>query len=229
MAWGGHAGGEQASRLAVQTLVNHILNTMPWFYSLDVKEYREELHERLKKSLELCDLNMKGKAGGTTLTIAYVLWPRMYVVHVGDSRCYLYRETELKQITTDHTMAQKMVEGQILTPEQAEDSKYNNILVNAIGGSSPGVEPELKEIELAYEDIVLLCSDGLNKHVKDEQISSILKAENSAMVACERLISTTNEAGSEDNVTVIVANFGNGEAVPRLEEKKSTSSVLVKE
>ena len=150
----------------------------------------------------------------------------MYVVHVGDSRCYLYRETELKQITTDHTMAQKMVEGQILTPKQAEDSKYNNVLVNAIGGSSPGVDPELKEIGLAYGDTVLLCSDGLNKHVKDEQISSVLKAENSARVACECLISTTNEAGSEDNVTVIVAHFGNGEDVPRLEEKKGTSSVL---
>ena len=123
----------------------------------------------------------------TLLTAAYVLWPRADIVHVGDSRCYLMRGQELSQITKDQTVAQRLVDRGVFTPEDLERSPFNNALTSAIG---MGPSPVTSTIELETGDTLLLCSDGLTKHVGTQQITAHLLASNSAEDACQRLSPT---------------------------------------
>lgn len=113
---GGAAGGELASGLAIEAISWYVAKTMPWFYRYqDGRE--EELEHELRVAVEACERTVTDVAAeshfckmGTTLTLAYVLWPRVYVVHAGDSRCYLHRAGRLHRMTTDHTVAQRAVE-----------------------------------------------------------------------------------------------------------------------
>ena len=126
---GGHAEGKRASTIAVQTLAHYVLNTMSWFYRLQ-EGHEADLQEELQAALEECQKSIEVAASasaerrgmGTTLTMAYVLWPRLYVVHAGDSRCYLLRDARLERVTTDHTMAQQLVDRGALPAEEAQGS-----------------------------------------------------------------------------------------------------------
>jgi len=140
---------------------------------------------------------------GTTLTMVLVLGPMLYVAHVGDTRCYLLRSGQLSRLTTDHTMAQKEEEA---TNEPVDPaSELHDVLWNSLGGSSELPEPQIVKLKLELNDRLLLCSDGLTKHVSDAQILETLAAGANTAV-CERLIALANEAGGSDNVTVIVAD-----------------------
>ena len=146
---GGHAGGNVASSVAVDTVARSILNMMPWFFGL-TESREDDLVEELKSVLKRCqksvDRAAEGHPGhsrmGTTLTMAYVLWPRLYVVHAGDNRCYLVRGPEIEQITRDHTIAQRLVDQDVLSAEKAARTKWSSILWNAIGGGEGTVAPE---------------------------------------------------------------------------------------
>src|SRR5262245_1352107 len=161
---GGVAGGEVASGLAIQTVTNYVLNTMPWFFR--VQDGREpELEDELKTALEECQRRVGAAAEqsnlrrmGTTLTMAYILWPRLYVVHAGDSRCYLFRGGRGHQITRDHTVEQQMVERGILSPEEAETSRWSHALWNCIGGGSQEINPDVYKATLQPVDTLLLCT-----------------------------------------------------------------------
>ncbi len=211
---GGHAGGKEASKLAIETIVGYALNTLPWFFSLDPN--KEKLKEQLKKSLELCHNNVEaaGKSSGqrkmgTTLTMAYVLWPTLYVIHAGDSRCYLYHSSDLDQMTTDHTVANKLVEEGVMSQKEAEESRFNDVLHNAIGVKSGKFIAEFSQIKLNFGDTLLLCSDGLTKHVTKERIAQFLKTNTSAEYTCQKLIDAANAEGGTDNITAVVARFNN--------------------
>lgn len=210
---GGHEHGGEASYLAVDALTHYVLNTMTWFFRLDGNGERVQLDE-LKRALQACNAALQERMAGnghdelgTTLTMAYVLWPHLYVVHAGDSRCYLLRGTRLEQITTDHTLAQAMVASGNLPADEARDSRWSRVLWNALGGGSAEVLPDAYEAELELGDVLLLCSDGLTLHVGDEDIARHLAASRSAEEACSRLVNAANAAGGEDNVTVVVARF----------------------
>lgn len=211
---GGHAGGERASRLAVNTVTTYLLNNMRWFFRLH-EDPQDDFLDDLKSALDQCQSRVSAEAErvparagmGTTVTMAYVVWPRLYVVHVGDSRCYLLRKSGLKQVTRDHTVAQQFVEGGVLDPEDAEKSRWSNVLWNVVGGSSNELTPEVYKIELAIGDTLLLCTDGLNKHVPDGQISELLNADVDTEEVCRRLVDAANNAGGTDNITVVVARF----------------------
>src|SRR5262249_5001035 len=144
---------------------------------------------------------------GTTLTMAYLLWPRLYVVHAGDSRCYLLREDRLHQITTDHTLAQQMVERGVLQPAEAQDSNWSHVLWNCIGGGSRELSVEVHKATLRLGDSLLLCTDGLTQCVPNEQIRDLLREPASAEQVCRHLLHAAHEKGSPDNVTVVVAHF----------------------
>jgi protein phosphatase len=144
---------------------------------------------------------------GTTLTMVYVLWPRAYVVHVGDSRCYLLRDDRLEQITRDHTVAQRFVEEGRLQPEEAENSRYSCILWNALGGGSTEVSPEVYKVSLEPEDTVLLCTDGLTKHVEDPRLQELLGGQQGNEEICHRLVDAAIDAGGTDNITAVIARF----------------------
>jgi len=211
---GGHAAGERASSLVVDTLTRYVLNTMPWFFQLREGQ-EDDLKDELKAALERCQERIEVEASahterkgmGTTLTMAYLLWPRLYVVHAGDSRCYLLRGTRLEQITTDHTVAQQMVEKGVLPAEQAESSRWSHVLWNCIGGGSHDLNPEVHRVTLQLGDTLLLCTDGLAKYVPEEQIITLLRQGRSAEETCRQLVDVANAKGGADNITVIVARF----------------------
>jgi len=211
---GGHAGGERASTLAVDAVCGYLLNNMRWFFRLHEDDQNDFLDD-LKSALEQCQSRVSAEAErtpqrkqmGTTVTMAYVVWPRLYVVHAGDSRCYILRKSKLSQITTDHTFAERFVEAGTIEPEEAESSPWSNVLWNVVGGDSEELLPEVYKAELQLGDTLLLCTDGLNKHVSDNLITALLDADTNAEDICCRLVEATNEAGGTDNVTVVVARF----------------------
>ncbi len=211
---GGNVAGERASELAVQTMSNCVLNFVPWFLRLG-RDDEEELTEELEHAIRRCEAvvdeeaaSVPGRAGmGTTLTVAYVFWPYLYVVHVGDSRCYILRGSSLHQVTKDHTVAQSLIDEGTLDADQAARSQWIHVLWNAIGRGEEELRPEVTKVELEPGDALLLCSDGLTKHVSDGEIVSILSRQESEGDTCRRLIERANAAGGTDNTTVIVARF----------------------
>jgi PPM family protein phosphatase len=213
---GGHAGGRRASGLAIETLAKYVLNTMHWFFRL--QENREDdLVEELKAALTECQAVIGAAAAteagrermGTTLTLAYVLWPRSYVIHTGDSRCYLHRGGRLKRVTRDHTMAQKLVDEGVWTPEEAAESKWNHVLWSCINNKPDSLHPDVHRFHLEAGDTLLLCTDGLNRHVADEAIAAELDRfpHKSATDVVARLVDLANEGGGSDNITVVAGHF----------------------
>ncbi len=215
---GGAAAGERASSIAVEALERYVLNTMSWFFRLPENQ-EDDFEEEMKAALARCQKQIEASAAarsewrgmGTTLTMAYVLWPRLYVVHAGDSRCYLLREGRLEQITTDQTMAQQLVDRGAMTPEQAQKSRWSNVLWNCLGGGSSDLQVEVSKSTLRLGDVLLLCTDGLTTCVRDPQIAEMLGHSRRAEDACGRLVSAANEAGAPDNITVVVARFTDAE------------------
>ncbi|NNG15992.1 MAG: serine/threonine-protein phosphatase, partial [Gemmatimonadales bacterium] len=126
---------------------------------------------------------------------------------VGDSRLYLQRDGWLDQITRDQTMAEDLVDQGILKPELAQKSRWSNVLSSAVGGRNPTVDPVLYDLGLTLDDVLLLCSDGLTKHVSDPEISDILTSSATAEDACKFLVQAALDGGGTDNVTVVVARF----------------------
>jgi len=211
---GGHAAGKQASTIAVQALEHYVLNTMPWFFRLQQCQ-ETDLQDELKSAMESCQQSIESAASarpeqhgmGTTLTMGYILWPRLYVVHVGDSRCYLYRAPKLERITTDQTMAQQLVEQGVLAAEEVSQSRWSHVLWSCLGGGSRKVSAEVYKANLTAGDTLLLCTDGLTARLRDEDLLNMLRQGGSAEEMCRRLVAAANEAGGSDNITVVVARF----------------------
>ena len=130
------------------------------------------------------------------------------MVHVGDSRGYLYRGDELHQLTRDHTLVAEMARRGLLTAEQAAGHRLRHVVTNVVGGLEPGVSVEAHKIGLEPGDVLLLCTDGVTGMVTDDQIRGILHAEIDPQRACEQLVARANEQGGRDNITAIVARFG---------------------
>jgi serine/threonine protein phosphatase PrpC len=215
---GGHTQGQRASAVAVQSLERYVLNTMPWFFRLEA-DREADLAQELKAALEECQkcievdaLSSAERRGmGTTLTMAYILWPRLYVVHAGDSRCYLLRGSRLEQITKDHTVAQQLVDRGALSAEEAHGSHWSHVLWNCIGGGSHGLHPDVYKATLRVGDTLLLCTDGLTARVPETQIQEVLGHGASAEQTCRHLVDAANTQGGPDNITVVVAHFRDGQ------------------
>ncbi|WP_231742717.1 PP2C family protein-serine/threonine phosphatase [Stieleria varia] len=210
---GGHAAGEKASSLAIDHLVTRLLNSVHWFFQSDsedetafldsMKKLFQDAHARiLAESAEHVD----ERGMGTTLTMAYIMWPRMYVIHAGDSRCYLVRDGIAQQETTDHTLARKMVEAGGMKPEDESTSRWSNVLWNVLGGTSEAeLSAEVRRVDLVEGDVVLLCSDGLYRYLDGAAIAEQVGKQNALPELCKTLIQMANDAGGEDNITVVVA------------------------
>jgi protein phosphatase len=135
----------------------------------------------------------------TTLTMALLTGDTLEVAHVGHSRCYLHRQGRLNRVTRDHTMAELFAGQGVCSPS------YVHMLYNAIGGDLPAVKPELHRMTLEPDDLILLCTDGLTRHLADEEIAALLGRGGGAATTCEALVAAANAAGGEDNVTVVLA------------------------
>ena len=210
---GGIAGGEEASALTLDTVVGYVTNSMRCFYKLD-HQVQQELMEELARLVEESDAAVRSEAKqtshgtmATTLTMAHVLWPRAYVVQIGDSRCYHLRHESMVQVTKDQTMAQDLLEEGLLEPAQADDSPLSDVLTQAIGVGDGEVTAEISQVELEPGDTLMLCTDGLTKHLNDQRIREVLTGAATAQTACESLLQEALDGGGTDNTTVVVAAF----------------------
>ena len=213
---GGVRGGRRASRLAVETVLRYVLDTMHWFFRIQQGE-ESDLVDELKAALAECQRAIEAAAAahpehermGTTLTMAYLLWPRAYVIHVGDSRAYLYRGGELQQVTRDQTVAQRMVDEGLLPPEQAETTRWAHVLSSCISARPEVLNTDIYRVSLQVGDTLLLCSDGLAKPVSDEAIAGHLAGVPTVGVwaVAGQLVAAANAAGGPDNVTVVLGHF----------------------
>jgi len=212
---GGHAAGERASMIAVDAVTEFLLNAMDWFRCCEDEKEEDEAVARLQGVTDFCheqvsqdvDAAPQRKGMGTTLTLGFILWPRMFVVHVGDSRCYLLRDGEFKQISHDHTMTQYLIETGALAPDETHNSEWDHQLYNVIGGNREAPKPDVYRTTLEIGDTVLLCTDGLTKHVSDEEMAATLSEDLTAEELCESLREQALRGGGEDNITLIVARF----------------------
>lgn len=212
---GGHAAGERASTLAIDYLIGRLLNSIHWFFNLD-RDHENDFIEDLKRLLRsahrrIVDEGLQHashRGMGTTLTMAYVIWPRMYVVHAGDTRCYLFRREAIDRVTTDHTLARQLVDAGGMTAEEASTSRWSNVLWNVLGGSGNELTAEVRRVDLQPGDSVLLCSDGLYRYFSDEELLAVVTGGDDAKTVCRKLVCMANERGGADNITAIVALFG---------------------
>jgi PPM family protein phosphatase len=211
---GGHQAGEQASALAVQSIEAFTLNTLKWFFRLKGDEEQDILKE-FQAALQQADASVCREAAqhpelagmGTTVTMAYSFGSRLFLVHVGDSRCYLFRGMQLHRLTHDHTLVEDMVQRGLLKPEEVAHHRLRHVITNVVGGPNPGVHVECHRIELEPDDTLLLCSDGLTEMVPDDRIAAVLQVDHEPRTACERLVAEANELGGKDNISVVMARF----------------------
>lgn len=212
---GGRAGGDIASSAALSSLIHYVTFTMPWLVQMD-EDARAGLTSEIEHMLEHCQERIERIARrrglgdslpGTTLTLAYIIWPYLHVMHVGDSRCYLVRDGKIEPLTHDHTVAQRLVEHAVMRPEELADSPFKNVLDNAIAGGMQPPRIEVQSRQLALGDQLLLCTDGLTDDLDTPVIEQILTSERSAATCCKRLIELARQAGGHDNITAVVARF----------------------
>ena len=211
---GGHQAGEVASALSVVSIEGFLLNTLKRFFNLKVpdeqgvmKEFQAALRQADARIFEEASRHPELIGMGTTLTLAFAVNRRLFVAHVGDSRCYLFSGGELHQLTQDHTKVAEMVRAGALSAEEAFWHPHRHVVTNVLGGPDPGVRVEMHKLDLEPGDVVVLCSDGLTQMVPDARIAAILAEGQEPRRACERLVAEANEQGGEDNITVIVAWF----------------------
>jgi serine/threonine protein phosphatase PrpC len=211
---GGAAKGGTASRLALEAVTQYISHSMRCYYAAGASD-DGEFTEALQEAAVLCHAQLLRQGEGdpdyrgmaTTLTLYLGVWPRAYLLQVGDSRCYLLRDGELTQITRDQTMAQELIDLGVMTRAAASSSRLAHTLSSSIGGRTPA--PVVTRLDITWGNTVLLCSDGLTNHVSDERIRDRLRSMTSARQACEDLLEEALEGGGSDNITIIV-----GRAVP---------------
>ena len=211
---GGQSGGGEASSITLDTIVDYVTNSMRCFYKLD-EQVQQDLLAELALSVQRSHAKVREQAAregravpmATTLTMAHVLWPRAYVVQIGDSRCYHLRGPALRQLTRDQTFAQELLDRGAFTPEEADQSPLSQVLTKAIGGANEDLVPEIGQVALQPGDALVLCTDGLNKHVPDGAIARILSSSAGAKAACEELVRAALDGGGSDNVTVVVSRF----------------------
>ena len=212
---GSRANSEIASAVAIDALAFHALSMLPWLPAAPNVSagVLESFADGLRAAVNDAQTHLRSVAErkglrevGTTLTVGYVVWPALYVVHVGDSRAYLSRGGQLQRLTRDHTMAQDLLDQGF--PDV--HARFGHILTNSIGGSSEDVKVDLTATELQPGDVLLLCSDGLSGQVEDAVISQALHTFSEGgdpTQTVDHLVGLANEAGGRDNVTVICARF----------------------
>ena len=205
---GGGVGGEEASRVTLEGVSQYLSQSMHCYYTADPTddhEFAKTLEEAaMRCHSELAERSDRLEEGrrATTLTLFLGVWPRAYILQVGDSRYYLLRGTELTQVSRDQTMAQELIDMGVFKRHEPAAEKWAHVLSSAIGGQQ--TTPVVTGIENDWGYVHLLCSDGLTKHVPDDRIRERLVAMTSAQQTCEALLQDALDAGGTDNVTVIV-------------------------
>jgi protein phosphatase len=207
---GGSAAGSRASRIATEAVTRYVATSLRCYHT--VRNAPDgEFEETLREAALDAHAAVRGEADAvpaergmaTTLSLGIILWPWLYVVQVGDSRCYLYEDGVLRQLTRDQTYAQDLVERGALSDEDAKSSPLSNILSSAIGAQV--ADPEVTRVDVRQRGcVVLVCTDGLTKHVTDEEIARHFAEMESAEQVSRALLQLALDRGGTDNVTLVV-------------------------
>ena len=205
---GGGVGGAEASATALEVAMQYVNNSMAVYYGANTGEadFIEALEAAAMRSHEAivarrAELEQK-RTMATTLTLFMGVWPVAYLLQVGDSRFYIWRDGKLLQITRDQTMAQDLVDDGVMTRAVASRTQFANILSSALGADN--AVPVVTRLISDWHSVRLMCSDGLTKHVSDEHIAERLGAMTSAKQVAEQLLQDALDGGGSDNITIIV-------------------------
>jgi PPM family protein phosphatase len=207
---GGHHGGETASRTAIESIAEYVKETMNAFYSADEND-ESAFFSALQDAGAACHRSVieRAEASGqptaaTTLTLFVAVWPTLYILHVGDSRLYRFRAGVLEQLTRDQTMAQDLVDLGAMPKDVAARSPLSHVLTSAMGASE--ATPFVTKADIKWGDALLLCTDGLTKHVSDARIAEHMRTMTSSEQVVRALVDEALAGGGSDNVTVLVVS-----------------------
>jgi len=232
---GGHAAGEVAAKIAVDTIEEFITDTSQKMESTWPFQYNHQWRfnsNRLAVAVEKANERVISavakqpalKGMGTTLVGGILNGTGMSLAHVGDSRAYRRRSGELRRLTDDHSWVHEQIVTGILTEEEAKSHPLKNVVTRALGGG-PTVLPELQEYDLQSGDQYLFCSDGLTTMLSDDEISRVLSAGGDPETICRGLIEQANDKGGLDNITAIVVEVGDGAGRPATANGDATTAV----
>lgn len=219
---GGAVAGEIASEMAVTTIRDSLMDmpgdlTIAERLKLATEVANERIWNHAQQNPELSGM-------GATLTAVIAHATVAYIAQVGDSRAYLMRGEQIKQVTKDQSLVQMLIDSGAIEPEQAS-SVPQNVIMQALG-TQPTVKVAMTAVELCRNDFLLLCSDGLSNKIAPREMQNTLQVSDDLTAACRQLVEMANERGGEDNITVIVARF-DGEALHSASESTSiTGSFL---
>ena len=215
---GGHAAGEVASRVAVESINEFVCLTsgddeITWPFGLDQNmsydgnRLKTAVRYANRKVLEAMKERSEYEGMATTVAAVLVDGEEANLAHVGDSRVYLFRDSGLDQLTSDHSWVNEQLQSGVISPDQARTHPLRNVVTRALGGK-PDLQVDMQLHKLRPGDLLLLCSDGLTTMVPDEEIARVLEeAAADVPKAAQGLVAEANSRGGEDNITVLVIQF----------------------
>lgn len=199
---GGYTGGEYASTMVVDTIVE-VVNKAT---EMSTEVLEDAILKANRMVYEKSQAYKELEGMGTTAVVAYVQEDTLYWAHVGDSRLYLYGQEGLHRMTKDHSMVQQLVEAGTITEEEVIHHPKRNMLTRAIGVYET-VEVDTGVVEVHQNDRILLCSDGLSGYIEESKIEQVLSEENNESRALEDLVHLVYDAGARDNVTIVLGRI----------------------
>jgi protein phosphatase len=211
---GGQAAGEKASRIAVNTVIDYFHQIHSRTNAKVVSQRIAEVSEganQLADSIRLANQAIRDASNrnpqwsgmGTTIVALLCRDNTFSIAHVGDSRIYLVRGDSIFQLTSDHSLVMEQVRRGLMTMDEAEHSKMQNVIVRALGAEE-SVEPDLQDHEFVSGDVLLLCSDGLSRYVKEPEIQETIRRAENLEKACDQLIDLAKAGASDDNITCLL-------------------------
>ena len=208
---GGGDGGSEASRIAAESVARYVSSTLRSYHAAGTSDEGTLLQSLTDAALDAhhavrlgASSHPEGRGMATTLTLGLAVWPWLYVVQLGDSRSYYCWNGEIRQITRDQTIAQELVDQGLLAREKLPASPFKDVLSSAAGADE--ALPEVSRLRVDRNGSVLLfCTDGLTKHVSDDEIAAAIAAHSRSKDVCESLLKLALDRGGTDNVTIIVA------------------------
>jgi serine/threonine protein phosphatase PrpC len=209
---GGAAAGEVASQMAVDSISSAMAAAEPLPRDAFARRLRRAIEDANDRIYAQSRDNQNERGMGTTCTAVALVDQVLVLGQIGDSRCYVFRNDRLAQVTKDQSLAWQLIEAGAMTPEEAKAFEHANIILQALGVQER-VDVALSQVPLRRGDVVLVSSDGLHGPVSDEEILQILREEKDVKRACERLVARALEREGPDNITVVVAHF-DGEDLP---------------
>ena len=214
---GGHKAGEVASALAVDTVEDFVrlatgIQEFTWPFGYDSRSLFE--HNVLNTAVRLANSKVfqaaeqqeKFAGMGSTLLLVWVRGQKAFYTHIGDSRIYLLKKNRLQQLTEDHSLVQEQLALGIITRDQVRDHSLRHVVTRAVGINQP-TEIEIGELDLASEDTLVLCTDGLTDRLEDNTLQEILQKDSDLHTACQNLVDAANRAGGDDNITILLLRF----------------------